>query len=204
MTAAREVEVDEEAESSAKDEGRVRDTKAVDPLEDRVSLSFNRKTIESTRTDVEVRVGSAQHEDKDGSVDDVVEDLDTDQSGGDDEGGGGSPDLLAVGDEKRGVCSWYDETDDEYAADVEDQDPPEGPPDGDWDVLPGILSLADGDTDEFGSHVGEKGVDKSRPETEESGEALPVGNLFLQVLTHGAGGWVPVTETAGRKKGEPK
>ena len=130
----------------------------------------------------------------------MVQDFDADQSGGDDEGRGGGSNFLGVGNEKGGVRSGDDETDDENAADVEDQDTPKGSPDGDWDVLPGILSLANGDTDEFCSHVCEKSVDESGPETKEGGEALSVGNLFVEVLAHWAVRRLPITETTGREK----
>ena len=126
----------------------------------------------------------------------MVEDLDTDQSGGNNEGGSSGSGLLAVRDEEGGVGPRDDETDDENTADVEDQDTPEGSPDSDRDVLPGVLGLANGDTDEFCSHVGEESVDEGAPETEKDGQAVPVGNLFLEVFTHGAMRRFPVTETA--------
>lgn len=130
----------------------------------------------------------------------MVEDFDTNQSGGNNERGGGSSGLLAVGNEEGGIGSWDDETDDENTTDVEDQDTPEGPPDCDWDVPPGILGLADGDTDEFGSHISEEGVDESSPETKKGSQTLPVGNLILEVFTHRAMGRIPVTETAVEEK----
>lgn len=132
----------------------------------------------------------------------MVEDFDTDQSSGDNEGGGGSSNLLGIGNEKGGVCSRDKKTDNENTADIENQDTPECSPDGDRDILPGVLGLANGDTDEFGSYVSEKSVDESGPETKEGGEAPPVGNLFGEVLAHGTVGRIPVTETTGREKGE--
>ena len=129
----------------------------------------------------------------------MVEDLDTNQSGGNDEGGGSSSNLLTVGNEEVLVGSWDDEANDENTADVEYQDTPERPPDGNWDVPSGILSFTNGDTDEFRSHVGKESVDKGGPETKEGSQALPVGNLFVEVLTHGAVGRIPVTETAAEK-----
>ena len=127
----------------------------------------------------------------------MVEDFDTDQSGGNDEGGGGSSGLLAVGNEESGVGSRDYETNDENTADIEDQDTPEGPLDGNRDVPPGILSLADGDTDEFGPHVGEESVDESGPETKEGGQTVPVWNPVLEIFAHGAIGRIPVTEATG-------
>ena len=200
LTARGDVEVYKETEGGAKDESRVGNTQAVDLLENDWSFSFNGKTVESTRADVQVGVGSAQHEDKDGTVDNVAEDFDTNQSGGNNERGGGSSGLLAVGNEEGGIGSWDDETDDENTTDVEDKDTPEGPPDCDWDVPPGILGLADGDTDEFGSHISEEGVDESSPETKEGSQTLPVGNLILEVFTHRTMGRIPVTETAVEEK----
>lgn len=132
----------------------------------------------------------------------MIEDFDADQSGGDNERGSGGPNFLRVGNEKGGVCSWDYETDNENAEDIEDQDTPESPPNGDWDILPGILGLTDGDTDEFGSHVSEKSVDESGPETKEGGKTLPVGDLGLKVFAHWAIGRIPVTETTGRGGGE--
>lgn len=129
----------------------------------------------------------------------MVEDFDTDQSGGNDEGGGSSSNLLAVGNEEVWVGSWDDETDDKNTADVEDQDTPERPPDGNRDVPSGILSFTNGDTDEFCSHVGEESVDEGGPETKEGSQTLPVGNLLIEVLTHGAMGRIPVTETTADK-----
>ena len=133
----------------------------------------------------------------------MVENLDTDQSGGDDEGGCSSPGLLSVGYEKRRVRSRDYETYNENATDIEDQDSPEGPLDCDWDVLPGILGLANGNPDEFCSHVGEKSVDECRPETEEGSEALPVGNLLVEVFTQRAVRRIPISETTGGKR-EPE
>jgi len=134
----------------------------------------------------------------------VVEGFDTDEGGGNNEGGSGSSGPLGVCDEEGGVGSGDDETDDENTADIEDQDTPEGPPDRDRDVLPGILGLADGDTDEFGSHVGEESVDKSGPETKEGGQTCPAGKLCVEVLTHGAMGGIPVTETTAGEKDESR
>jgi len=132
----------------------------------------------------------------------VIEDFDANQSGGNNEGRGGSSGLLGVCDEERGVGSRDDETNDEDTADVEDQDTPEGSPDGDRDVPPGILSLADGDTNELGSHVGEESVDESSPEAKESSQTPPIGNLVVEVFTHGTMGRIPVTETTGEEKCE--
>ena len=129
----------------------------------------------------------------------MVEDFDTDQSGGNNEGGCGSSGLLAVGNEEVLVGSWDDETNDENTADIEDQDTPERPPDGNWDVPSGILSFTNGDTDELGSHIGKESVDEGCPETKEGSQALPVGNLFVEVLTHGAIWRIPVTETTAEK-----
>ena len=130
----------------------------------------------------------------------MVEDFDTDQGGGNNEGGCGGSGLLAVGNEEVLVGSWNDETNDENTANIEDQDAPECPPDGDWDVPSGILSFTNGDTDEFGSHISEEGVDESSPETKEGSQTLPVGNLILEVFTHRAMGRIPVTETAVEEK----
>ena len=145
LAAGGEVKVDEEAESGAKDEGRVGDAQAVYSLKDGWSFSFNGKTVESTGADVEVGICGAQHEDEDGTVDNVVEDFNTDQGGGNNEGGGGGSNFLAIGDKKGGVCSRDNEANNENAADIEDQDAPKGPLDGDWDVLPRILGFTDGD-----------------------------------------------------------
>ena len=202
MTTGGDVEVDNEGESGTKDEGRVGNTHAVDPLKDTWSFSIDRKTVESTRANVEVGVGGTQHEDEDNTVDNVIEGFDTYKSGGDNEGRGGSSNLLGVGDEKRGICSRDDETNNENTTDIEDQDTPEGSPDGDWDILSGILCLANGDTDELGSHVGEKSVNKSGPKTKEGGKALPVWKLFVEVLAHWTVGRIPIAETTGRKRGE--
>ena len=132
----------------------------------------------------------------------MVENFDANQSGGDNEGGGSSSGLFGVGNEEGGVCSRDDETDDENTADIKDQDTPEGPFYSDRDVPPGILSLADGDTNEFGSHVGKESVDESAPETKEGGQTTPVGNLFFEVLAHGAMRRVPVPETTAGEKRE--
>lgn len=132
----------------------------------------------------------------------MVENFDTDQSGGNDERGGGSSGLTGVCDKEGGIGSRDDETNDENAADIENQDTPEGSPDGDGDVLPGILSLANGDTDEFGSHVSEESVYESSPETKERGQTLPIWDLCCEVFTHRAIGRIPVTETTGGKEGE--
>lgn len=132
----------------------------------------------------------------------MVEDFDADQSGGNNEGGGGSPGLAFVCDKEAGIGSRDDETDDENTADIEDQDSPEGSPDGDGDVLSGVLGLTDGDTDEFGSHIGEESVDESGPETKECGQALPIGDLCFEVFTHRAIGRVPVAETTAEEKDE--
>jgi hypothetical protein len=202
LTVGRDIEVDEEAEGGTEDEGGVGDTQAVDPLEDGWSFTFNGKTVESTRADVQVGVGSAQDEDEDSTVDNVVEDFDTDQSGGNDEGGGSGSSPLGVCDEEGGVGSRDDETNDENTADIEDQDTPEGSPDGDRDVLPGILSLADGDTDELGSHVCEESVDESSPEPKEYSQTVLIGNLGFEVFTHGTIGRIPVTKTTRKEKGE--
>lgn len=129
----------------------------------------------------------------------MVKNFDTDQGGGDNEGGRSSPGLLSVGYEKRGVCSRDYETDDENTADIEDQDSPEGPLDRDWDVLSGILGLANGNADEFGSHVGEESVDECRPETEEGSEAFPVGNLLVKVFTQWAVRRIPISEATGER-----
>lgn len=190
-----EVEVYKKAKSDAENEGRVRNTQAINLREDFWSLSFDGKTVKGAGADVQVGVCSAQYEDEDGAVYNMVENLDTDQSGGDNEGGCGSPGLFGVGYEKCRVGSRDYETDNEYTADIEDQDSPEGPLDRDWDVLPGILGLANSNADKFGSHVGEKSVDECRPETEEGSEALPVRNLFLKVFTQWAVRRIPVSET---------
>ena len=89
----------------------------------------------------------------------MVEDFDANQSGGNNEGGGSSSGLLGVRNEEGGVGSRDDETNDENTTNVEDQDTPEGPPNSDGDVPPGVLSFTDGDTNELGSHVGEESVD---------------------------------------------
>ena len=202
LTARGDVEVYKETEGGAKDESRVGNTQAVDLLENDWSFSFNGKTVESTRADVQVGVGSAQDEDEDGTIDNVVEDFDTDQSGSNDEGGGSSPGLLGICDKEGGVGSRDDETNDENTTNIEDQDTPKGSPDGDGDVFPGILSLADGDTNELGSHVGEESVDESRPETKEYSQTVPIGNLVVEVFTHGTIGRFPVTEATTEEKRE--
>ena len=92
----------------------------VDPLEDDWSFSFNGKTVESTRADVQVGICSAQDKDEDGTVNDVIESFDADQSCGNDKGGGSSSGLLCVCDEESGVGSWDDETNDENTANIED------------------------------------------------------------------------------------
>ena len=111
----------------------------------------------------------------------MVEDFDANQSGGDDEGRGGSSSLLAVGDEEGGIGSRDNETNDENTTDIEDQDTPKGSPDCDRDVPSGVLSFTDGDTNEFSSHVGEEGVDESGPKTKEGGQTFPVRDLFVEI-----------------------
>lgn len=190
-----EVEVYKKTKGDTEDEGRVRNAQAINLLEDFWSFSFDGKTVKSAGANVQVGVCSAQYEDEDGTVDNMVKNLDTNQSGGDNEGGCSGPGLLGVGYEKGRIGSRDYETDNENTADIEDQDSPEGPLDRDWDVLPGILSLANGNADEFGSHVGEKSVDECRPETEEGSEALPVRNLLVKVLAQRTVRRIPVSET---------
>ena len=120
LTARRHIEEDKKAEGSAENEGRIRDAHAADPPEDGWSFSFDGKTVESTRADVQVGIGSAQDEDEDSTVDDVIEGFDADQGRGNDEGGGSSSGLLGVCDEEGGVGSRDDETDNENATDIED------------------------------------------------------------------------------------
>ena len=129
----------------------------------------------------------------------MVEDFDANQSGSNNEGGGGSSDLLGVGNEEVFIGSRDDEANDENTADVEDQNAPERPPDGNWDIPSGILGFTNCDTDELGSHIGEESVDEGGPETKEGSQALSVGNLLVEVLTHGAMRRIPVTETTGEK-----
>ena len=129
----------------------------------------------------------------------MVEDFDTDQSCGNNEGGSSSSGLLGVCDKESGVGSRNDETNDENTADIEDQDTPEGSLDGDGDVPPGILSLADGDTNELGSHVGEESIYESSPETKEYSQTVSIGNPVFKVFTHGTMGRFPVTETTTDK-----
>ena len=134
----------------------------------------------------------------------MVKDLDANQSGGNDKRGGSCPDFFGVGNEKCGVSPRNYETDNKNTADIEDQDTPEGPLDCNWNVPPRILSLANGDTDQFGPHVGEECIDKSCPETKEDGEAMSVGDLFVKVFTHWTMRGIPVTETTVGKKGESR
>lgn len=71
----------------------------------------------------------------------MVECLDSDQSGGDDERTGGSSGLLLGRDEQIPGRARDDESDDEDTTNIEDQDTEEGPADSDGDVTTGILSL---------------------------------------------------------------
>lgn len=52
LATGREIEVDEEAETAAKDEGTVRDTEVVDLRKDPWSFTFDRETVKSTGANV--------------------------------------------------------------------------------------------------------------------------------------------------------
>ena len=75
-TGGRDVQEDQCAEARAKYERRPWHTHAVDAREDLRGLSLNRKTIQGTSTDVQIGICCAEHEDQNGGVDDMVQDLD--------------------------------------------------------------------------------------------------------------------------------
>lgn len=52
----------------------------VHSAEDAGCLSLNRKCVEGARADIQVGIGSAQHEDENGRIDNVIQNLDSDQS----------------------------------------------------------------------------------------------------------------------------
>ena len=70
------------AEQGAQYERGPRYTLAIDALEDGGSLALRCECVQCTRSDVQVGVGGAQHEEENAGVDDVVQDLDPDQSSG--------------------------------------------------------------------------------------------------------------------------
>ena len=136
-----DVQEDQATKQGAKDESRVWHTHSVDTFEDGWGLALDGKSVKRTGTDVEIRVGSAHDEDEDSRVDNMVESLDSDQSGGDDEGTGGSSGLLLGRDEQVPGRARDNEADNENTTNIEDQDTEEGPADSDGDVATGILSL---------------------------------------------------------------
>lgn len=64
----------------------------------------------------------------------------------------------------------YRDSHNKDTTDVEEQDTVEGLLDGSRDSLPRVLGLTNGDTDKFGTHVGEKGEDESIDESTELAE----------------------------------
>jgi hypothetical protein len=76
------VQEDEATERRAKKECWPRHAHTVHSAEDAGCLSLNRKCVEGARADIQVGIGSAQHEDENGCIDNVIQDLDSDQSSG--------------------------------------------------------------------------------------------------------------------------
>ena len=167
----RDVHEGQEGEDGADDERRPGYTAAISLLEDGGGGLVTGKSVEGTAGNVQIGVGGGENEDENTSVDDVGEDLDTGELGGDDERGGvGTGTGLVVGEgELLGVVG-YDHTDEEDTETVEEEDSVEGELDGLGDAASGVLRFACSNTDKLGTKVGKGGVDEHTPETEETSQ----------------------------------
>ena len=76
------VQEHQSAEQGAQDERGPWYTLTVDAFENSGSLAFGCERVECARSDIQVGVGGAQYEEQDTGVDDVVQDLDPNQSSG--------------------------------------------------------------------------------------------------------------------------
>lgn len=182
-----EAERDEQRRDADSREGH---TILVGLVEDGRRLAVLGQGPDGPRSEVDVRVGSGDGEDEQEAVDDAVQLADTRDLGRDDEGGRGSARSLGrVADEPLVVVrDGHAQADD--AGDVEEDDTHQSLPHGAGHVLAGVWRLAERDTDQLGSEVGEGRLHDGGPDTQETAQT----SINVVVLLERT--WVlPVSET---------
>lgn len=137
-------------------------------VEDRRRLAVLSQRPDGPRGEVDVRVGGGDGEDEQEGVDDAVQLADTRDLGRDDEGGRGTARALGrVADEPRVVVrDCHAQADD--TGDVEEDDTHKCLPHGTGDVLARVGCLAERNTDQLGTEVGEGCLHDGGPDTEET------------------------------------
>jgi hypothetical protein len=152
------------------------------------------QAVHGSRRNVQIGIGSAESEDQNASIQDVVQIFDTSNVYGKDEGGSGSASRLLIGRKEFCVVIRNKHAEEEDAQDVEEENSVKGKLNGARNCLAGILGLANCHTNEFGSEIGKDGVDERRPESIK----LP-GGAFSDVGSKCP--WAfPVFETSGRAR----
>lgn len=196
----------EEGEEGAEEQRRPGYTTAISLLENSRGRAVRGKAVESSAGDVEIGVGGREDEDQDTSVDDVGEDLDTSNLGGDNKGrGAGTGPALSdsKGQIRRVVRDNHSNEEDTET--VEEEDAVEGKVDGLRDAATRVLGLAGCDTDQLSAKVGKSGVDHDGPEAKE------LTGSTIHVKSGKSAGVRPVLEagslsigatTAGNDQGE--
>ena len=184
-----DVEEGDEGDGGGESESVNGDTAAVSTSEDGEGVSFFGEAVEGSCSDVEVRVCSAEDENEDAGVKEAGEGADAGVDDGDYEGGGGGPGFLLGGKSEFGVVVGDQHADKENGDDVEDENSPEGQPDGFGNDSAGVLRFPNGDPDQFGTKVSKGCGDERTPESEEAA-------CVSSSVTLLEGSWIlPVTET---------
>lgn len=116
--------------SCAKEKRWVGNTTLVCSLEDGGSSVIGGKAVESSAGNVQVGVGGRKDKDQNTGVDDVRQDLDAGEGGGDDEGRSVGTGALLVGKGELGAVVRDNHADKEDAEAVEEEDTEEGELDG--------------------------------------------------------------------------
>lgn len=155
------------AEESGNGQGRNGYTALVRPAEDLGSVTLLGKSVNRAGCNVQIRVGSTKGEEQDARIQNPGQMLDAGKFDGKHKrrGGGTGPGTVGEGKIRRVVGNEHAQEKDGQA--VEEQDAVEGELDRTGDGLAGVLCLADGDTNQLRTEIGEDGVDQRSPEAEE-------------------------------------
>lgn len=183
-----EAQCDEQRRDGHRGDG---DTALVGLVEDGRGLAVLGQGPDGPRGEVDVRVSGGDGEDEQEGVDDAVQLANTRDLGRDDEGGRGAARSLGrVADEPRVVIrDRHAQADD--AGDVEEDDTQQCLPHSAGHVLARVGSLAECDTDQLGTEVGEGGLHDGGPHTKEAAQV----SFNIVVLLECT--WVlPVSETS--------
>lgn len=148
------------------------------------------QSVECSRGNVQIRVGGAEDEDQNASIENGRQGGNTSQfDGGNERRGSGGGGGLGGQGQLRAVV-WNNHAQEQDREDVEDTDTPEGQLDGTRDVAAWVLRLSDCDTDQFRSEVGKDGSDHTLPYGSES------TRCSLKLVGFERAGVAPVLETS--------